>query len=280
MESTTTVQEVRLRVKAWKKQGLSVGLVPTMGYLHAGHASLIRRARAENDRVVVSIFCNPMQFGPHEDLASYPRDLARDSALCAELGADLIFHPEPAAMYDKAFCSFVDMNILPERLCGKSRPVHFRGVCTVVTKLLNIVQPDNAYFGQKDAQQLAIIRRMVADLNMDVAIHGCPIVREADGLALSSRNFYLNPQEREAALVLSQAVHLGQALVAQGERAAQALLEPMRKHIESQPLARIDYLELVDGRTMQPITTATAPALVAMAVFIGKTRLLDNFIIE
>jgi pantoate--beta-alanine ligase len=280
MQSVKTVQDVRSQSKEWKKQGLSVGLVPTMGYLHAGHASLIRRARAENDRVVVSIFCNPMQFGPAEDLASYPRDLAHDSALCQELGADLIFHPEPSAMYDAAFCSFVDMNILPATLCGKSRPVHFRGVCTVVAKLLNIVQPDNAYFGQKDAQQLAIIRRMVADLNIDVAIHGCPIVREHDGLAMSSRNTYLSDEERQAALVLSQAVQLGQALFAQGETRAANLLEPMRKHIESQPLARIDYLQAVDGLTMQPISHVCAPALVAMAVYIGKTRLLDNFIIQ
>lgn len=277
MQIVTTIEEVRTQIKAWKKEGCSVGLVPTMGYLHEGHGSLISRARKENDKVVVSIFVNPMQFGPGEDLESYPRDLDKDSAYCETLGADLIFHPEPSEMYTDGFCSYVDMSVLTEELCGLSRPVHFRGVCTVVNKLFNIVQPDRAYFGQKDAQQLAVIKRMVEDLNMDLEIVGCPIVREADGLAKSSRNTYLSAEERQAALVLSKAVKLGQELAAAGETDAKKIVSGMRALIEKEPLARIDYVKAVDGLTMQQIDTVKAPMLVALAVYIGKTRLIDNF---
>ena len=279
MQIATTINEVRTLVKTWKKEGMSVGFVPTMGYLHEGHGSLITRAREENDKVVVSIFVNPMQFGPGEDLESYPRDLAKDSAYCESLGADLIFHPEPEEMYVEGFCSYVDMSVLTEELCGLSRPVHFRGVCTVVNKLFHIVQPDRAYFGQKDAQQLAIIKRMVQDLNMDLEIIGCPIVREEDGLAKSSRNTYLSAEERQAALVLSQAVKLGQELVAAGETDANKIVSEMRDLIEKEPLARIDYVKAVDGLTMQQIDTVKEPMLVALAVYIGKTRLIDNFMI-
>lgn len=279
MQIATTINEVRKQVKAWKKEGCSVGFVPTMGYLHEGHGSLISRARQENDKVVVSIFVNPMQFGPGEDLESYPRDLDKDSAYCESLGADLIFHPEPEEMYTDGFCSYVDMSVLTEELCGLSRPVHFRGVCTVVNKLFNIVQPDRAYFGQKDAQQLAIIKRMVQDLNMDLEIIGCPIVREEDGLAKSSRNTYLSAEERQAALVLSKAVKLGQELVAAGETDAKKIVSEMSALIEKEPLARIDYVKAVDGLTMQQIDTVKAPMLVALAVYIGKTRLIDNFMI-
>ena len=199
MKVLTTISETREQVKEWKKQGLTIGLVPTMGYLHEGHASLIKKCREENDRVVVSVFVNPTQFGPNEDLEAYPRDFERDSRLCEELGADLIFHPEPEEMYHDPH-AFVSIDLLSETLCGKTRPIHFKGVCTVVSKLFNIVSPDNAYFGQKDAQQLAIIRKMVQDLNYNIRIVGCPIVREPDGLAKSSRNTYLDPQERQAAL--------------------------------------------------------------------------------
>ena len=279
MQIATTINEVRTQVKAWKKEGLSVGFVPTMGYLHEGHGSLISRARKENDKVVVSIFVNPMQFGPGEDLESYPRDLDKDSAYCESLGADMIFHPEPEEMYIDGFCSYVDMSVLTEELCGLSRPVHFRAVCTVVNKLFNIVQPDRAYFGQKDAQQLAIIKRMVQDLNMDLEIIGCPIVREEDGLAKSSRNTYLSAEERQAALVLSRAVKLGQKLVANGETDAKKIVSEMSALIEKEPLARIDYVKAVDGLTMQQIDTVKAPMLVALAVYIGKTRLIDNFMI-
>lgn len=280
MEVVSTVKEVRDRVKAWKKEGRTVGLVPTMGYLHEGHGSLIKKARENNDKVVVSIFVNPMQFGPTEDLASYPRDLEKDSKFCESLGADLIFHPDPSEMYHEGFSSYVDMSVLTEELCGLSRPVHFRGVCTVVTKLFNIVTPDRAYFGEKDAQQLAIIKHMVDDLNMDIEIVGCPIVREEDGLAKSSRNTYLSPEERKAALVLSRSIKLGREMVEQGEKDAKKVIEAMTKNIESEPLAKIDYVKIVDALTMQQIPTIDRPILCAIAVYIGKTRLIDNFHME
>lgn len=275
-----SVNEVRSVVREWRRQGNTIGFVPTMGYLHDGHKSLIDRAVSECDKVVVSIFVNPMQFGPTEDLAQYPRDLDADSVLCENSGAHLIFHPESDEMYGNGFCSFVDMNGPTSALCGKSRPIHFRGVCTVVAKLFNIVQPDKAYFGQKDAQQLSVIRRMVADLNMPIEIVGCPIVRESDGLAKSSRNVYLNTEERKAALVLSKSVFMGQAMVRDGELSASALIAAMREVIESEPLARIDYVEVVDASTIQPIETLKGEVLVAMAVYIGTTRLIDNFIVK
>jgi pantoate--beta-alanine ligase len=248
-----------------------------MGYLHEGHASLIKAARANNDKVVVSIFVNPMQFGPKEDLASYPRDLDKDSALCESLGVDIIFHPEPEEMYHEGFSSFVDMTVLTQELCGLSRPVHFRGVCTVVNKLFNIVQPDRAYFGQKDAQQLAVIRHMVDDLNMDIEIVGCPIIREDDGLAKSSRNTYLSAEERKAALILSKSIKLGQEMVEKGETDTAKVVNAMKELISTEPLAKIDYVKAVDGLTMQQISKVQKPMLVAIAVYIGKTRLIDNF---
>lgn len=279
MKITGSIKEVREQVKAWKREGLSVGFVPTMGYLHEGHLSLMKKA-AENDKVVVSIFVNPMQFGPTEDLESYPRDLERDAALCEEVGVDLIFHPEPEEMYDEHFCSYVDMDVLTKELCGLSRPVHFRGVCTVVNKLFNIVTPDRAYFGQKDAQQLAIIKRMVQDLNMDVEVIGCPIVREEDGLAKSSRNTYLTSEERKAALVLSRSIFLGQKLAEEGETDASVILNAMKAEIEKESLAKIDYVKMVDLMTMQQVEKIETSVLVAIAVFIGKTRLIDNFIVD
>lgn len=278
MRVEATVKGVREQVKAWKKEGLTIGFVPTMGYLHEGHASLIQAAREGNDRVVVSIFVNPMQFGPTEDLASYPRDLAKDSALCESLGVDVIFHPEPEEMYHPGFSSYVDMSVLTEELCGLSRPVHFRGVCTVVSKLFHIVQPDRAYFGQKDAQQLAVIKHMVEDLNMDLEIIGCPIIREEDGLAKSSRNTYLSEEERKAALILSQSIFMGQKMAEDGETDARKIVAAMTEKIESEPLARVDYVKAVDGLTMQQIDTVKKPMLVAIAVYIGSTRLIDNFI--
>ena len=280
MEIVSTVKEVRDRVKAWKKEGKQVGLVPTMGYLHEGHKSLIDKAVAENDAVVVSVFVNPMQFGPTEDLASYPRDLEADAKLCEAAGASLIFHPEPEEMYKDGFCSFVDMNGLTNALCGLSRPVHFRGVCTVVNKLFNIVQPDKAYFGEKDAQQLAVIKRMVTDLNMDIEIVGCPIIREADGLAKSSRNTYLNAEERQAALVLNRSLKAGKALVDAGETRACVIKSAITAEIEKEPLARIDYVDVVDFDTITPVEKLEGSILVAIAVYIGKTRLIDNFIVE
>lgn len=278
MKIVETIQEVREQVKEWRKQGLTVGLVPTMGYLHEGHKSLIDCAVAENDRVVVSVFVNPMQFGPKEDLASYPRDLDRDAAVCESAGAALVFHPEPSEMYHEDFSSFVDMSTLTGGLCGKTRPVHFRGVCTVVSKLFNIVVPDKAYFGQKDAQQLAVIRHMVSDLNFGIEIVGCPIVREEDGLAKSSRNTYLSEEERRAALILSQSLKKGKALLETGETDAAKLRAVIANTLATEPLAKVDYVEVVGWDTLEPVESINGPILTAIAVYIGKTRLIDNFI--
>lgn len=275
MQVTKTVEETRKQIKQWKKEGKTIGLVPTMGFLHEGHASLIRKCREQNDIVVVSDFVNPTQFGPNEDLEAYPRDFERDSKLCESLGADLIFAPSPEDMYHDPH-AFVSIDTLSETLCGKTRPIHFKGVCTVVTKLFHIVAPDRAYFGEKDAQQFAIIRKMVKDLNFDIEIVGCPIVREEDGLAKSSRNTYLNDKERQAALCLSRAVKTGKEVIYTGADAKE-VLNPMKAIIEAEPLARIDYVMMVDALTMQPIEKADRDVLVAMAVYIGKTRLIDNF---
>lgn len=276
----TTVEQAKQTVRQWKAEGLTVGLVPTMGYLHEGHESLIKRAVAECDRVMVSVFLNPIQFAPNEDLATYPRDFAADTVLIENAGADLVFHPEPSELYAPDACTFVNVEGITSELCGKTRPTHFRGVCTVVSKLMNISQADRAYFGQKDAQQLAVVRRMVRDLNMNVEVVGCPIVREEDGLAKSSRNTYLSPAEREAALVLSRAVREGQRLMEEGERDAKTILGAIRAIIEAEPLARIDYVEMVSWDGIKPVDVADSSVLVAMAVYIGKTRLIDNFIFE
>ena len=280
MKIAYTVEDVKTQVRQWKKEGLTVGLVPTMGYLHEGHESLIKRAVAENDRDVVSVFLHPTQFAPNEDLASYPRDFEADTKLCEGAGAARVCHPEPSERYAEDACTFVDMTAVTKELCGKSRPIHFRGVCTVVNKLMNISMADRAYFGQKDAQQLAVIRRMVRDLNMNVEVVGCPIIREADGLAKSSRNTYLSEEERKAGLVLSQAVMLGQKLVAEGEKSAAAVTGAMSELISAEPLAKIDYVSMVSWDSIEPVETIEGPVLVAMAVYIGKTRLIDNFIYE
>lgn len=280
MQIVSTIKEVREIVSRWKKEGNSIGFVPTMGYLHEGHKSLMVHAKRNNEKVVVSIFVNPTQFGPNEDLETYPRDLERDSALCKSVGVDLIFHPEAKEMYGEHFYSFVNMSVLTNELCGLSRPKHFQGVCTVVTKLFNIIKPDCAYFGQKDAQQLAVIKQMVTDLNMDIEIVGCPIIREEDGLAKSSRNTYLSEAERNAALVLYHTITLAKNLMTQGERNATSLIKVMTNHIHGEPLAKIDYIKVVDTLTMQAVETIEKPVLVAMAVYIGKTRLIDNFTFE
>lgn len=273
-----TVQEVRAQVARWKREGHTVGLVPTMGYLHEGHASLVDKARSMCGKVVASDFVNPTQFGPNEDLEAYPRDFDRDCALLEEHGCDLVFYPSVEEMYAPDAATYVEiLSDMPKQLCGRTRPIHFRGVCTVVSKLFNIVQPDLAFFGQKDAQQLAIIRRMVRDMSYGIEIVACPIVREADGLAKSSRNTYLSLEERQAALVLSKAVFYGQELAASGLRDPQALLNAMTALIEAEPLARIDYVSAVDGVTMLPARELREGVLVAMAVYIGKTRLIDNF---
>lgn len=277
----TTIAQVRAQVAAWKKEGLTVGLVPTMGYLHEGHASLVDEAVRQCDRVVASDFVNPTQFGPNEDLEAYPRDFDRDCALLEEHGCAMVFHPAVEEMYAPGAATYVEiLSDMPKQLCGKTRPIHFRGVCTVVSKLFNIVTPDKAFFGQKDAQQLAIIRQMVRDLSYGIEIVGCPIVREADGLAKSSRNTYLSEAERQAALVLSESVFLGQKMVAEGETDANKIVDAMTEHIQAQPLAKIDYVSAVDGVTMDPVDRIAGTVLVAMAVYIGKTRLIDNFIVE
>lgn len=278
MKILTTVKEVREYVKNARMAGKTVGLVPTMGYLHEGHASLVKKSVAECDVTVVSIFVNPTQFAPNEDFDAYPRDLERDVKLLTECGADCVFHPEADEMYFPDATTTIVPDVLSKNLCGKTRPIHFGGVCTVVGKLFNIVTPDKAFFGQKDAQQLAIIKRMVRDLNFGVEIVGCPIIREEDGLAKSSRNTYLNSDERKAALCLSQAVKIGQEMVSNGEKSTKVILDAMINHIEKEPLAKIDYVQAVD-MSMQDVDTICGETLFAMAVYIGKTRLIDNFMV-
>lgn len=275
MEIITTIEDIRSIVKQWKNQGYSIGFVPTMGYLHDGHAALIDQARKDNDKVIVSIFVNPTQFGENEDLNSYPRDINRDKSLCEAHKADIIFAPAPDEMYHdrKAFVNIVELS---DTLCGICRPIHFKGVCTVVAKLFNIIQPTNAYFGEKDAQQLAIIRKMVYDLNFPVHIIGVPIVRESDGLAKSSRNTYLSKEERKAATILYKAIQKGKQTIQRGA-SADSIINTMTEIINTEPLAKIDYISVVDANTMQPVHEITDPVLVAMAVYIGSTRLIDNF---
>ena len=275
MEIITTIENIRSIVNHWKDKGYSIGFVPTMGYLHDGHAALIDQARKDNDKVIVSIFVNPTQFGENEDLNSYPRDINRDKSLCEAHKADIIFSPTSDEMYHdrKAFVNIVELS---DTLCGISRPTHFKGVCTVVTKLFNIIQPTNAYFGEKDAQQLAIIRKMVYDLNFPVNIIGVPIVRESDGLAKSSRNTYLSKEERKAATILYKAIQMGKQTIKHGA-SADSIINTMTEIINTEPLAKIDYVSVVDANTMQPVHEITSPVLVAMAVYIGSTRLIDNF---
>ena len=257
-----------------------MGFVPTMGYFHEGHLFLVRRARAKNPLVAVSIFVNPTQFGPQEDFSSYPRDPQRDLDLLEKEQVDIVFMPPVAEMYPPQFNSRVEVTKATERLEGASRPGHFRGVTTVCAKLFNIVQPTRVYFGQKDAQQAIVIKKMVLDLNMNLEIVTLPTVREPDGLAMSSRNTYLNPQERQAALVLYQALTLAQQLWSQGEKNAQTIRQQMTEVIQKQPLAKIDYVSIANAETLDELDTVKPPALVSLAVKIGKTRLIDNVVIE
>lgn len=280
MNIAKTVKEVREQVKEWRKQGLTVGLVPTMGFLHEGHESLIKTSVKDNDRTIVSIFVNPMQFGKNEDLETYPRDMEHDSALCEAAGADLIFNPEVEEMYPENFFTYTDMTTLTDGLCGSDRPGHFRGVCTVVGKLFHIAAPDRAYFGQKDAQQLSVIKKMVRDLNFDLEVIGCPTIREADGLAKSSRNTYLNEEERKQAVILNQTLKFAREALEAGETDAVKLKKQMEEMILTKNLASIDYIEFVDWEILQPVTELKKPLLAAMAVKFGKTRLIDNFIWE
>ncbi|HPB59323.1 MAG TPA: pantoate--beta-alanine ligase [Candidatus Saccharicenans sp.] len=276
MEVISKVAELQERIKRWKQAGLTIGFVPTMGYLHEGHLSLVREAKKRNDRAAVSIFVNPKQFGPAEDYNVYPRDFNRDAALLEKEGVDLIFYPAVEEMYPAGYKTYVEVEDLENRLCGRSRPGHFRGVCTVVLKLFNLIQPDEAYFGWKDAQQVIILKKMVEDLNLPVKIRPMPLIREKDGLALSSRNIYLNPQERQASVVLYRSLELAEEIIKNGERQAARIRQQMVNLISAEPLARIDYVEIVDPQTLEPLVTIDGDALVAVAVYFGRTRLIDN----
>jgi pantoate--beta-alanine ligase len=280
MKLVQTINEILSLSRLARSKGSKVGLVPTMGALHEGHLSLVRAARKNCDAAAVSIFVNPAQFGPTEDFAKYPRDLERDCALLEREGVDLVFAPSVEEMYPDHNTTWVTVEGMSDRLCGKSRPGHFRGVTTVVAKLFNIVEPDIAFFGQKDAAQVAIIRRMVRDLNMPVAIEVCPIVREPDGLALSSRNSYLNATERKSALVLYRSLMRVQEEFAKGERDSAKLMAGGKQEFATEPNARLDYLEIVDPDALDPAPSITRPSLVAIAAFVGKTRLIDNIILQ
>jgi len=276
----TTKAEVRKAVAEARGKGHSVGLFPTLGALHEGHLSLVRRSVADNDMTVVSIFVNPTQFGPGEDLEKYPRPFERDTRLCEAEGVDVIFAPSPGEMYSEDYSTYVEETKLSKGLCGAARPEHFKGVTTVVTKLFNIIRPDRAYFGQKDAQQAAVLRRMVRDLDMPVEIVVLPIVREDDAVAMSSRNDYLSGPLREEARVLSQALDRAEGLVADGETDTSVLIGEMMDVIRGAPHARVDYVEIVDTETLEPVDEIGEAALAAMAVYIGDTRLIDNRILQ
>lgn len=280
MKIVKTKAQVRQEVAQARREGKTVGFVPTMGYLHQGHLSLMEAARKENDIVVASIFVNPTQFGPNEDLDTYPRDLERDAKLAESVGVDLIFNPEVEEMYSNHFQTHVEVTEVSQNLCGAKRPGHFRGVCTVVSKLFNIVQPDCAYFGQKDAQQVIVIKRMVQDLDMPVQVKTCPIVREEDGLAMSSRNKYLSPEEREQALVLNKSLKKAQELIDNGVKDVTIIKDTMEKMIRDKELAKIDYVSIVSAETLQEIDEIKGSILIALAVYVGKTRLIDNIMLE
>lgn len=280
MKIIENIQEMRLFVEQAKQQGLRIALVPTMGSLHEGHLTLMRQAKKGCDVVVVSIFVNPTQFGPNEDYAKYPRDLAGDSEQASKAGVEVIFHPQAQEMYPKGYNSFIEVDGITQKLCGLSRPGHFRGVATIVAKLINIVQPDIAFFGQKDAQQVLVLKRMAADLNMNVELEIVPIVREQDGLAMSSRNAFLSPEERDAALVLSRSLQHAELLVTHGEVRVEKLKQQVIDLIQTEKLATIDYVEIYSFPLLENIEIISPKALLALAVRIGNTRLIDNIILE
>jgi pantoate--beta-alanine ligase len=280
LQISEDIETTRAAVTAAKARGLTVGLVPTMGALHAGHISLLRAARRECGFVVASIFVNPTQFGPHEDLARYPRPLQQDLAVCAAENVDLVFHPAASVMYPPGYHTYVEVEQFQEVLCGASQPGHFRGVATIVLKLFNIVRPDVAYFGQKDAQQARLLEQLVRDLNVPVRIDICPIARAADGLALSSRNQYLDALQRQHATVLFRSLQEMQCRIAAGERVAQTLLDVATQMIAGTPGARLDYAAAVDYATLQPLELLHGKVLLALAVYFGSTRLIDNVLID
>jgi len=276
MRETLTIKDTRLMISEWKSEGLSIGFVPTMGYLHEGHCSLIKRAVSENDRVVVSVFVNPAQFDRKEDLNRYPVSLEEDREKIAMHGGDLVFIPKAEEIYPQGFNTLVEVENLDRELCGATRPGHFRGVCTIVNKLFNIIQPDKAYFGEKDYQQLKIIKTMTEDLNMPVKVVGCPIVREEGGLALSSRNARLSAEERKAALVINETLREVKKRVEEGERSVGPLRREAVEKINLVPGVRVDYLEIIDEKLLQKVEEIEGRALAAAGVFVGKVRLIDN----
>jgi pantoate--beta-alanine ligase len=279
MKIICKVEEIKDVIHQAKRKDKIVGLVPTMGFLHEGHLTLMREAKKSCDLVVASIFVNPLQFGPNEDYEVYPRDLGRDSKLAESAGVDILFTPGVDDMYPaglQQMLTFVDVKLITDKLCGATRPGHFRGVTTVVTKLFNIVEPHVVYFGQKDAQQVSVIKRMVNDLNINVRVVSVPIVRESDGLALSSRNVFLNPAEREAALILNKSLKLAMSKLEAGERKAEKIKREMEKMIKAEPLATVDYIAIANPDTIEEWDDINGPALIALAVKIGKTRLIDN----
>jgi pantoate--beta-alanine ligase len=279
MRILKTIQEMKEASAEVKSNGHSIGFVPTMGYLHEGHLSLVRESTSQADRTVVSIFVNPAQFSPREDFKKYPRDEKRDSEILEKEGVDFLFMPDGEEMYPKDYKTYVEVHELQNKLCGRSRPGHFRGVCTVVLKLFHIINPDLSFFGQKDAQQAIILQRMVKDLDMGVKINVLPIVRDEDGLALSSRNEYLSPEERKAALCLSRSLEAARSMIGVGERETERIVRSMKEIIKKEPLARIDYVEIVEMEKLNPIPRIAKKALIALAVFIGEARLIDNAII-
>ncbi len=280
MKKITSIKEMKATVKELRSLGKTIGFVPTMGYLHEGHLSLVRKSTQSADVTVVSIFVNPAQFGPREDFKEYPRDLNRDLQLLEREGVDYLFYPDSEEMYPLGYKTYVRVHDLEEKLCGRSRPGFFRGVCTIVLKLFNIIDPHLAFFGRKDAQQAIILRKMIDDLHLDVKIEVLPIVRDEDGLALSSRNEYLNLKEREAALVLSRSLREAEKTVKAGERRAAVIIEKVEEMIRQEPLAKIDYVEIVDLDELKPVETIKDESMLALAVWVGKTRLIDNLMIE
>jgi len=280
MKEITKIKEMKTVVKELKSKGKTIGFVPTLGYLHEGHLSLVRSSVQRTDTTVVSIFVNPTQFGPKEDFKDYPRDIKKDIKILKREGVDYLFLPDTEEMYPQGYKTYAEVQDLEEKLCGLYRPGHFKGVCTVVLKLFNIVNPDSAFFGQKDAQQAIILKKMVEDLNLEVKIEVLPLVRDEDGLALSSRNEYLNSEERQAALALPRSLQEAKKMIKEGERRAAVIIEKMKEIIGKEPLAKIDYVEIVDLDELDPVEEIEKEALVALAVFVGKTRLIDNMIIE
>ncbi|HDQ45780.1 MAG TPA: pantoate--beta-alanine ligase [bacterium] len=280
MKIITTVREMQAEARRIRSAGRIIGFVPTMGFLHAGHLSLIRTAREKADIIVLSIYVNPTQFGPDEDLSRYPRDFDRDEEMARRAGVDILFYPSDSEIYPPGHRTFVEVEDITRRLCGASRPAHFRGVTTIVAKLFHAVQPHVAVFGQKDAQQAIVIRRMAKDLNFDVEIAVAPIVREPDGLAMSSRNTYLSPDERRDALALYESLRLAEERIRSGERNAGVIIESVAAHIRSKTHNRIDYVACVDAETLDPLETVSGRVLIALAVSTGRTRLIDNIILD